>query len=327
MPLWELPQTALPQGLNSESGDGADGIEAALQFQVNPGAVDGYASLSGSQALKGAIATMLELDASKVTVLSLKAASTVPRKEGLRRLQSSSAAAPAGGAITGVLQTDFVVLCGTEDERHAATRKVEDLAWDTEAQQRFAEALTAGSLDKLAMQASMLDRQWSRAAATSGKDGDSWVVGSHAEDSPDRLVRADVLGLGIPTVPLLATVAGLLLAVCVCVACNADRRHLFRRRREDKDSRGANEAQPFLGGSFAEDSDGGEVQKGDVPSGVAGFNPRDFDAEKYMSHSPEKHHHKRSHHHEVKPGSGYDLLVGNHPHLGSRQQHHLHRGH
>jgi len=326
MPLWELPQAALPRGVN-ESGDGADGIEAALQFQVNPGAVDGYASLSGTEALKGALAATLQLDLSKVTVLSLKAASTVPGKGGNRRLQGTNVvAAPAGGAITGVLQTNFIVLCDSPDERHAAAQKVEGLAWDTGAQQRFAAALRAGPFDKLAMQASMVDRQWSRAAATGGQQGDGMVVVSHsAGGAPDSVVAGvDFIGMGLPTLSLIAAAAVLLIALVVCVACNADQRHSFGRRREDD---GAKEAQPFLGGSFAEDSDGGEMEKGDVPTGVAGFNPRTFQAQKYMTHSPEKHHKKS--HEPVKAGSGYDLLVGSHPHLSSHHRNlrdHFHRG-
>lgn len=266
----------------SDDGSDADGIEAGLHFNVPPNKVVSYASLQGSQALQEAIASSMLVDSNRVSVMSLSAASTVPGSSTVlpsrRLVDGTVGVAPPGGAITGDVQADFVVLCNSATDRQSATKKILAMSSDPIVRQRFVAALAhISSVDPDHVRGVMLDRQWSRSAASRSKiSGDDGLTVASSKIRHHQSRSLFGLDLDFLIWPLAALAAALMLALLACAVCNA------RRGGYNNANFRGKEAQALLSGNSHDWSDD-EPEKGEVPNGVLGFNPKSFSPEKYKS--------------------------------------------
>lgn len=237
-------------------GEGPDGVEATISFASTPQAVAGFTSVANMQALQASISSMLQVQTGKVKVLGLRAAKVLTRRlrEGAlsdgRRLQQ---------LLTGEVQADFVVICGDGDERQAATGAIEATLFDENAKQRFVNAfaaLSGSSVEPNSVQCAMVDREWSKEM----EGTNALSIQSDAKPAPQN-VRYSLSGLHLTWI---AAAVAVLISILTCLTCAAPEPEVDR------------ESVPFL--SVESDS---ELEKGAVPSGLLGFDPRHFKAERY----------------------------------------------
>lgn len=225
------------------------------------------------------------VDSSKVSVMSLSAGSTVPDASTApqrRLVDGAVGVAPPGGVITGDVQADFVVLCNSAADRQAATKKVLSMSSQPLVRQRFVAALAhISSVDPDHIHGVMLDRQWSRSAAGRSKasgDGSLTVVSSKVKPHQSSLG-----GFGFLLWPLVALASAALVALVACAACGAYRTARSQGQGFAVAHVRGKEAQALLSGNGSHDWSDDEPEKGEVPDGVLGFNPKNFSPEKFRS--------------------------------------------
>lgn len=268
-PMWFLPEGQLPESPEKD-GDQPDGIEATISFASTPQAVLGMSSVAKTQALQASLSSMLEVQTGKVKVLALRAAKVL-----LPRDQSQVSFTPSLRSrrlismqhLTGEVQADFVVLCADAKERHTITAAIQAILLDESAKQRFVNAFKALSNSPVevdSVQCAMVDREWSKAI----EQRKSSSIQSDARVAKRSDMRRSFLGLHLTWV---AAAVAVLLSLFTCLTCTSQ-----------TDPSAEKESEPFL--SVQSDSEPGEPEKGAVPSGVLGFDPRNFNPEKYMSH-------------------------------------------
>jgi len=268
-PLWFLPHAQLPQSPQLPgAADQPDGIEATISFSSTPEAALGITSVANTQALQASISSMLQVQTGKVKVLALRAAKALlPRDPSQAPLTPSLRSRRLRAQLmTGEMQADFVVLCADAKERHDVTAAIQATFLDSNAKQRFANAFKALSSSPVkvdSIQCAMVDREWSKSIELRKSSS----IQSNASATTSSDMRRSFLGLHHLT--LVAAAVAVLISLLTCLNCSAS-----------TEGPADKESVPFL--SVHSDS---EPEKGAVPSGVLGFDPRNFKPEKYMSHT------------------------------------------
>lgn len=271
-PMWFLPEGQLPESPEKDGGEQPDGIEATISFASTPQAVLGMSSVAKTQALQASISSMLEVQTGKVKVLALRAAKVLlPRDQSQVSLKPSlrSRRLMSMQHLTGEVQADFVVLCAGAKERHTITAAIQAILLDESAKQRFVNAFKALSNSPVevdSVQCAMVDRDWSKAI----EQRKSSSIQSDARAAKRSDMRRSFLGLHHLT--WVAAAVAVLLSLFTCLTCTSQTYPSAEK-----------ESEPFL--SVQSDSEPGEPEKGAVPPGVLGFDPRNFKPEKYMSHN------------------------------------------